>query len=277
LRFDSVVFADSASLAALSCFSRLKAERRAGRRSLVVARVDVAGASVIEAEGLATVRAVEDLETGGEAGKQPWRERVALVIRGFDPKHVMAPLGLLGVPPSGLDYFNTLRAALSVERGRDLFFFEERPHCLVPESLPLRLAGLGARLPPAIRVRSPRGYATFALRLVTGAGVPPIFGGLRDRWRLSRSLKTAFQEAADWDPQRALGPKLQPVLEPWTDGDSTELFALAAQLGQEAGLGSKKAFRRRMSRQAAATGNRTPIERYWLSLPGPAESDSMND
>ena len=275
MRFDSVVFADSASLAALSCFSRLKSERDAGRKSLLVPLVDSSGADSIRAHGLGEVRTCEELEADPDAASQAWRERLAVLIRRVGPKHVMAPLGLFGAPQA-MDYFKTLRAALSVDPGRDLLFFEERPHCLVPESVPLRLAGLGVRLPPAIQLRSARRYGTFALRLVTGLGVPPIFGTVRERSRLGRSLKASFKEAADWDPQRALGPKLQPVIEPWRDGDSGDLFSLAVDLGQEARLGSPKAFRRRMARHASGSGNRSPIERYWLSLPGPKDADPVS-
>ena len=276
MRFDSVVFADSASLAALSCFSRLTCEREAGRKSLVITLSDSSGAEVIAARGLATVRPLAEIEGGDDSALAPWRERVSVQIRRFNPRHVMAPLGLLGAPQA-IDYFKTLRAALSVDPGRDLLFFEERPHCLVPEALPLRLAGLGIRLPPAIELRSARRHAPFALRLTTGLGVPPIFGGLRDRYRLSQSLKTAFEDAAEWDPQRALGPKLQPVTEPWADRHTGELFALAAELGQGACLGSREAFKRRMARHASGTGSPTWVERYWLSLPGPTESDPIGD
>jgi hypothetical protein len=115
------------------------------------------------------------------------------------------------------------------------------------------------------------------VRLVTGLGVPPVFGGLGERSRLARSLRKAFKEAADWDPYRSLGPKLQPVAEPWSEADSDDLFALAAELGQETSLGSRKAFKRRMARHAAGAGSRTPIERYWLSLPGGSETDSIED
>ncbi len=270
------MFADSASLAALSCYSRLRSARDTGRKSLLVALVDSTGAEVIEARGLGAVRRFEEVEADPGASSQPWRERISVVIRRLGPRHVMVPLGLLGAPQA-IDYFKTLRSALSVDPGRDLLFFEERPHCLVAESVRLRLAGLGVRLPPASPLRSPRRYGFFALRLLTGLGVPPIFGGLRDRARLSASLRTSFREAALWDPQRALGPKLQPVIEPWRDGDSTDLFALAADLGLEERLGSKKAFGRRMARHAEGAGNRTPMERYWLSLPGEADADPISD
>jgi hypothetical protein len=276
LRFDSVVFADSASLAALSCFARLRSARDAGGKSLLLPLVDSSGAEAIRARGLGDVQRFEEFEDDPAAAAQPWRERLAVVIRRLGPRHVMAPLGLPG-SPQAIDYFKTLRSVLSVDPGRDLLFFEERPHCLVAESVRLRLAGLGVRLPPASQLRSPRHYGFFALRLLTGVGVPPIFGGLRERSRLSASLKASFRDAADWDPQRALGPKLQPVIEPWTDGDSTDLFALAAELGLEGRLGSRKAFRRRMARHAAGAGNRTPMERYWLSLPGETESDAVSD
>lgn len=269
--FDSVVFTDSASLAALSCFSRLSAERDAGRRCLILALVDTGGAEAISSRGLAEVRALSDLS----GSPQALRERVAVEIRRHDPRHVAAPLGLLGAEPS-VDYFTTLRAAMNVDKGRDLLFFEERPNCLVPEAVPLRLAALGVRLPPASDLRSPRRYGPFRLKLVLGL-VPPIFGTLGQRWRLSRSLRPAFRDALDWDPPKALGPKLQPVVELWREALSADLFELAGALGLATGLGSPKAFARRMVRHAASGGSRTPLERYWLSLPGAQEADPVSD
>ena len=271
--FDSVVFADSASVAALSCFSRLRSERDAGRKTLLLPLVDASGAGAIRERGLAEVSLLEGPDPKGPA--QAWREHFSVTIRGLGVAHVMAPLGLLAAPRV-VDYFGTLRAALSVDKGRDLLFFEERPECLVPEAVLLRLSGMGARLPPVSPLRSPRRYSSFSLRLLSGIGVPPIFGGFRERSRLRSSLKTAFREAADWDPQRALGPKLQPVIEPWPESASAEFFALAEVLGVESRFGTAKAFKRRMSRHAASSGSRTPIERYWLSLPGPVESDPIS-
>ena len=273
--FDSVVFADSARIAALSCFRRLKMERDSGRKSLILVLNDSGGAEVIEDQGLGSVRRFDDVEIEAGAVKtgSAWRERFALVVRRMGADHVMAPLGLLGAPQA-VDYFKTLRSALSIDKSRDLLFFEERPHCLVPEAVPLQLASKGVRLPPASQLRSPRRYGPFVLRLTSGLGVPPIFGGLAERSKLARGLKQAFREASDWDPQRALGPKLQPVVESWTEQDSIDLFALAAQLGVETSLGSRSAFKRRMARLAASAGSRLPIERYWLSLPTRPESDS---
>lgn len=274
MEFDSVVFADSACSAVLSCFARLKSDRDAGRRTLVVALVDASGSDVIQSTGLATVRPFN--EAGAAASPQPWRERLSVTIRGLGASHVMAPLGLLASPRL-IDYFSLLRAALNVDNGRDLLFFEERPECLVREAVLLRLSTLGIRLPPASHIRSPRRYGIFALRLITGLGVPPVFGGLRQRLRYARSMRTAFRDAVDWDPQRALGPKLQPVAVPWTETDSIALFILAAALGQDRRFGSARAFRRAMSRHAADAGSRTSVERYWLSLPGPLAHDPVHD
>jgi hypothetical protein len=278
LRFDSVVFADTAHLAALSCFSRLKGDRIAGRRTLLVTLGDSTGAEAIRDRGLGSVRRFEDVESEGDGMSRhlPWRERIALMVRRLGPTHVLAPLGLLGAPQS-VNYFDTIRGALSVDRGRDLLFFEERPHCLLPEALPICLAAKGVRLPPAVQLRSPRRHLTFALKMVTGIGVPPIFGRMAERVRLSRALKSAFREAADWDPHRALGPKLQPVVEAWRDDDTGELFALAAELGREECLGSPRSFKRRLTRHASSAGSRTPVERYWLSLPNTGESDSTGE
>jgi hypothetical protein len=277
VRFDSVVFADTAGLAALSCFSRLQAEKNAGRHTLLIPLVDTTGAGVIRDRGLAAVKGFEEVESEADGVRRelPWRERMAVVVRRLGPRHVLAPMGLLGAPQV-VDYFGALRSALSVDRGRDLLFFEERPHCLVPEALLLRFAAKGVRLPPASDLRAPRRYGIFLLRMVSGLGVPPIFGRLGERVRRSRELRAAFKEASDWDPHRALGPKVQPVVEAWRDHDAKELYALAAELGQEAGLGSLKSFRRRMVRHASSTGSRTPIERYWLSLPGD-DSDPGRD
>ncbi len=278
MRFDTVVFADRAWVAALSCLSRLKSERDAGRKALLISLVDSTGAEAIAERGLATARRFEEVEGDhdGSGPSKPWRERVSVVIRRLGPKHVMAPLGLLGAPQM-IDYFKTLRAALSVDPGRDLLFFEERPQCLVPESVLLRLAAMGVRVPPLSTLRASRRYAPFVVRLVTGLGVPPVFGGLGERSRLARSLRKAFKEAADWDPYRSLGPRLQPVAEPWREDDLDDVFALAAELGQETSLGSRKAFKRRMARHAAGAGSRTPIERYWLSLPGGSEIAPIED
>jgi len=277
LGFDSVVFADRASLAALSCLSRLRSEREAGRKTLIVALVDADGADAVSARGLASVQLFDAVEAAGEHAdpSAPWRERLSIVIRRLGVRHVMAPLGVLAAPQA-IDYFVALRAALHVDKGRDLLFFEERPYCLVPEAVPLRLSALGIRLPPVSVLRTPRGRTAFTLRLMTGL-TPPLFGGLGERWRLSRSLKQAFKEAAEWDPHRALGPKLQPATEPWRDADTAELFDLAGALGESARLGSAKAFKRRMARHAALSGSRVPIERYWLSLPGAPDSGPVSD
>ena len=275
MRFDSVVFADHAALAALSCFGRLRSASKARRKTLLVALVDPSGRDVIEARDLGVVRRFEELEEG-DASSQPWRERFSMVIRRLDPKHVIAPLGLMGATQA-LDYFKTLRSVVAVDPGRDLLFFEERPHCLVAEAVRLRLASLGVRLPPASVLRSPHRYGAFAARLVTGVGVPPFFGGLRERTRLSSQLKPFFKDAADWDPQRALGPKLQPFIEPWGEDDSAGLFALAAELGLDERLGSREAFQRQMLQHAAGAGNTAPMERYWLSLPSPEVGDPISD
>ncbi len=267
MKFDSIVFADRAATAALSCLSRLASARDAGQTALILPLGDAQGSAVIEARGLGQVRRVDEVELENDLrSDQPWRERIAVLVRRFGPTHVMAPIGLLGAAQS-IDYFSVLRTALTVDKGRDLLFFEERPQCFVREAVGIRLAGLGARLPPATVLRSGRKYATFAIRLVTGFGIPPIFGGIKDRWRLSKVVRPVFADAREWDPLRALGPKLQPVFEAWREKDTDELFALAAGLGESGGFGSRKAFRRRLAGHAASAGKRAPFERYWLSLP----------
>lgn len=274
MKFDSVVFADSASLAALSCLARLRSEREAGRSTVIVCLKNPAGAAAIAQRGLAQVFAFDHFDD--TVITQGWIERFSLTIRRLEARHVLAPLGLFGVAHS-VDYFAHLRSALNVDKGRDLLFFEERPQALVPEAAMLRLSELGVRLPPASRFEAPRRYGAMALRLMTGVGVPPVYGSFRERSRLSASLKPRFAEAADWDPLRALGPKLQPITQAWTDDDTRELFELAEALGESRAFGAVKSFRRRMSRHAATSGSRTPIERCWLSLPGELVPDPVRD
>ena len=275
--FDSVLFADTAATAALSCFSRLATGRDSGQRALIVALCDAHGADAIRACGLAEVRLFDEVEReNGLGSAEPWRERLSVLVRKLGATHVLAPLGLLGASQS-IDYFPLLRAALRVDKARDLLFFEERPQCLVPELLMIRLAALGARLPPATVLRSGRRYLPFALRLVTGLGIPPIFGGAKERFRLGRSVRPAFKDAQEWDAQRALGPKVQPVSEGWREQDAAEFFALSAELGESARMGSSKVFKRRLARHAATAGKRMPIERCWLSLPSAEPVDSASE
>jgi len=274
--FDSLVFADTAVEAALSCFGRLKAEKAAGRRSLIVTLVDGDGAESIARRGLGTVARFEEIApAAGPGNPQALRERLSMVIRQIGPRHVLAPIGLLGTSRS-IDYFGLLRAAMSVHKGRDLLFFEERPHCLVAEAIMLRLSFLGARLPPASELRSPRRHLAFTLRLLVGF-TPPLFGGARERFRVARAQRTAFREAADWDPHKALGPRLQPVMEPFPTEDADDIFAFAGELGCATAMGPPNSFKRRMLRHAASGGSRTPIERYWLSLPGGDEADPVGE
>ena len=272
MKFDTVVLADTASTAALSCLSRLVADREAGRRTLIAALVDTRGKDAIEGRRLAEVLKFADVEARLSLDStRPWTERSIVLVRKVGAKHVLAPLGLMGAA-SSIDYFDVLRDAFSIDKGRDLMFFEELPECLVPEAVPLRLASIGARLPPASVLKASRDYIPFAARLITGISIPPIFGGIRERWGLSRSMRDSFKDVREWDPFKALGPRVQPVSDPRPEGDVSEMLTLAAELGDEARLGSPKALRRRLTSHAVSAGRRTPIERYWLSLPESEES-----
>jgi len=278
LRFETVVFADTTNLAALSCFERLRMEREAGRQTLVVSLLDNSGAEILARRGLAEARPFGEVasEDTAERAHASWRERIAVMVKRLGPRHVLAPLGLFGAPQS-IDFFAVLRAALSVHSGRDLLFFEERPHCLLPEAVSLRLAGKGVRLPPVSFLKAPRGYPKFLLRMTAGWGVPPCFGGLKARIAAARAAKGLFREAADWDPHKALGPKLQPVVENWREGAPEAFLELAAELGIDSELAPLRSLRRRMARHALSSGSPTPLERYWLSLPDPNEGDAVGE
>ncbi len=160
--------------------------------------------------------------------------------------------------------------AVPPKPGRNVFFYEERPEALVPGAVRLRLAELGARLPPAaVGVAREGSLPRFLYRYNTVPQRRVAPGGISERLACTRLAARAWMQARVWQPQRAFGPRLQPVLQPVV-GDS--LAAIRDMLHAEAErrrapAASAHRLLAFASDYARRLGGRDHLERYWLLLP----------
>jgi hypothetical protein len=276
----------------LGCPARLLSEAQSGRRTLVLALFGAAGAETAASEALRELGA--DYAAGGlpsarERGskppsyaqgstRSPRDEEVALAatrlltdaVPRIQPKHVYAPLGLGRSLDHQLAYEAALRAFAS-EAGRNLFLFEERPEAFVPGAVRTRLALLGVRLAPG------------AAKLAEGAGV------VRHVWRSAESERLRGEStgigarlsarmetwrrhrlAAPWNPLRALGPRLHPVVHRADEDARERAQAAAERLLPVDARGRRRAAQRWSARAAALAkelGGVPHAERLWLFLP----------
>ena len=167
-------------------------------------------------------------------------------------RHVYLPLGVGGHVDHRLAHEASARA-FHTEAGRDVFFYEERPYALVPGAVRLRLAQLGVRLPPAAAGAARE--ASLPEFLFRFAGAPHLRAHAPAWWERVACAGLAageWRRVWGWRPERAFGPRLQPVVHQGrpdaacgVDGAS----ALASLCGAGEGLGAGRA------------------ERYWLLLP----------
>ena len=180
-------------------------------------------------------------------------------------RQVYAPLGVGGHPDRRIAH-QAARAAFRSGGGRDVFFYEERPESLIRGAVRVRLAQIGARLPPAAADAADRApLLPFLLRFHVGLASRGEIKGSRDRLRSLPVAARFWREGRSWQPQRARGPRLQPVVwEPQGDalpgvaaGHDAHTDALAAAYGRRLHAGAH-------------------AERYWLLLP-PLAGDGWED
>jgi LmbE family N-acetylglucosaminyl deacetylase len=184
-------------------------------------------------------------------------------------RQVYVPLGVGG----HIDHRLVHEAALQVltdEPGRNLFLYEERPEAFAPGAVRVRLGLLGARLPPAA-TESAEG-ASLARYLLRVQSAPAWRGDLKgwgDRFSTFGAAAGEWRSSRVWNPQKAFGPRLQPVVHA-ADGPAAEA---ARQLWSKL-RSSEAAPKRRAERWRAATqaytrklGGEELAERYWLVLP----------
>lgn len=180
-------------------------------------------------------------------------------------RQIYAPLGVGGHPDRRLAH-QAARASFRSGGGRDVFFYEERPESLIRGAVRVRLAQIGARLPPAAVDAADRApLVPFLLRFHVGPASRGEIEGGRERL-LSLPVAARFwREGRSWQPQRARGPRLQPIVwepegESWPRlpaADDPRTDALAAAYGRRLRAGAR-------------------AERYWLLLP-PLAGDGWED
>jgi LmbE family N-acetylglucosaminyl deacetylase len=280
-RYDSLFVGPHGDDVALACPARLLAEAESGHRALVLALfepVGAGGAAAQAARELGADYAAAGLGGLGEATGEATGEAEALeaarllseIGPRIQPLHVYAPLGLGGSTAHRLAYEASLRAFAS-EAGRNLFLYEERPEAFVPGAVRTRLALLGARLPPGA-ARSAE--SAFLLRHLWRAGEPARLRG--DRPGLGARLRarsldwTRHRQAAPWNPLRALGPRLHPVVHVADEDARTRAQAVATLLLPKDRKGRARAaqrFGRRADGLAKKLGGVYHAERFWLVLP----------
>ena len=268
---------------ALSCAARLMADRAAGAAILVVTPFGSAARPAEEA--LATLGAeARDLalpraETRdpfyasfrsrayGEApGDAIWVSRIAdalaEIARRFRPTEVYAPLGVGGHIDHRLCHEAALRVFEGTD-GRNLFFYEERPEALVRGAVRIRLAGLGAQLPPgAAEAADSTGLGLFLLRFHLAPRARGEMAGWTEALRSAGAAAREWRGARRWRPLRAYGPRLQPLVQRADPAHLAQVRALARVPIERA-----KRLDRLALAYARGLGDPEHAERYWLLLP----------
>jgi hypothetical protein len=280
--YDTVYVSPHARDAAASCFERMTAEAGRGRRVLVVI--------VFTTEPGATGCDADVLDLGLAAA--PLRDPAYRSLRGvlFDrvpadaeaveraawafnevghrtrAKRVYLPLAAGG----HADHVVAHDAALRVFHGgagRDVYFYEDRPYALVPGAVRLRLGQVGVQLPPeAVRVARGPGALRLALALPGAPHVREHARGPVERLACGLRAVRAGLEARGWQPQRAFGPRLQPIIH-----DAAGPSAAPGGADRDALCGASVPT---VSWAAAYThrlGVPAGSERYWLLLPSRAD------
>jgi LmbE family N-acetylglucosaminyl deacetylase len=159
-----------------------------------------------------------------------------------------------------------LRAFHAAE-GRNLFLYEERPEACTPGAVRVRLGELGARLPPVVR-----GVARRAgpLRYALGFPFAPLVRG--DAPRRTERIDAAIHalnrwwRSRGWNPARAFGPLLQPVLQDTPPESREEVMRLRLDALAPRPIDTRR-YATLEGRYETILGG-PASERYWLMLPG---------
>lgn len=279
-RYDTLFIAPHGDDVGLACPGRLLSESESGRRALVLALYapvedDSAPARSLRALGADYVAAglapAPDRVTGEQDDALAEAAHLLTEIGPrVQPMHVYAPLGLGGAPDHQLTFEASLRA-FGGEAGRNLFLYEERPEAFVPGAVRTRLALLGARLPPGAAKAPERASL---LRHLWRVGEPQRLRGeprsLGARLAARVEAWRRLRLAAPWNPQRALGPRLHPIVHV-CDGDTRDRAQAAAHLllpkDRKGRSRAAERFNSRASGQAKRLGAVYHAERFWLVLP----------
>ena len=291
-RYDSLFIAPHGDDVVLGCPGRVLSEVEKGRRVLVLALFEPSGGDTPAAKasrelgadaaaaGLPAARArrAERAPSSRVTERGPEDEDAALEAARFltevGPRvgavHVYAPLGLAASVDHLLTYEAAVRA-FATESGRNLFLYEERPEAFVPGAVRTRLALMGARLPPgAARSARASGLLRHLWRATEPSRLRGEAEGVGSRLRALADARRRLRDARPWNPLRAFGPRLQPVLQMGDEGTRARAEEIALALLPRDASGRPRAARRFNARAAAlskALGGVYHAERFWLFLP----------
>ncbi len=291
-RYDCLFVAPHGDDVALGCPARLQYECERGRRVLVVALFEPIGTNTPAAQAVrrlgasyvaaglpaARDRRAQSAPATRVTERGPEDEDIAFesarLLAEIGPStqaiHIYAPLGL----GNSVDHLLTYEAAVrafATESGRNLFLYEERPEAFVPGAVRTRLALLGARLPPGA-ARTPE--RVLMMRHLWRVNEPPALRGagetLGDRLRAIAEARRRFRLARAWNPQRAFGPRLQPIVYAADEEARDRARVVVAALLPKDDRGRPRAARRFDACAALAAkklGGVYHAERFWLFLP----------
>ena len=287
-RYDCLYVAPDTAHAVLSCSGRIASETGRGLRVLVVSLFgpgpeDAAppsaaclgriGVDFFQA-GLPGARERSTLygsyvacAFGREPGDDACLDQAAHILDGvarrIRARHVYVPLAVGGHVDHRLAHEAAVRT-FEPEAERDVLLYEDRPAAFVPGAVRIRLAHLGARLPPAAPVAARSNLLRFLFRLQTAPHLRPRLRGVGERLRCASHALREWKAARAWDPRRALGLRLQPILQ---DGDTGGPAVLRDLLGDDARFGSHERLAALAAQYAKGLGGGPNAERYWLLLP----------
>jgi hypothetical protein len=194
-------------------------------------------------------------------------EALGKIAHQSQAKHVYLPLGVGGHVDHLLVHEAGSQVVLEAP-GREILFYEDRPYAFLPGSVWIRLAQLGARLPPAAHLSLGSGIVQYLLRFQFAAYLRLHAAGPVDRFRSGRAALQHWRSARGWHPRRAGGLRLQPV----EHSLDTEALTLARTILQQQAM--RRSFcttppQRSPKRTVALPRlkRREESERYWLRLP----------
>jgi LmbE family N-acetylglucosaminyl deacetylase len=291
-RYESLFIAPHGDDVAFGCPARVLGEAERGRRVLVMALFEPVGGDTPAAKAVrelgadyaaaglpaAPDRRARRAPASVGADARPDDEDVALeaarLLTEIGPRtqavHVFAPLGL----GASIDHRLTYEAAVgafATEAGRNLFLYEERPEAFVPGAVRTRLALLGARLPPgAVKAAERAGLLRHLWRTNEPDRLRGKSRGIGGRLSALVAAWGRFRLARPWNPARAYGPRLQPIVHVADADAQARAEAIVDLLLPKDRRGRPRAARRFNARAAATArklGGVYHAERFWLFLP----------
>jgi LmbE family N-acetylglucosaminyl deacetylase len=301
-RYDALYLSPHADDAALSVPGRIRSERDKGQSVVVVALF----ASEAHSTAEALARHGVDLALAGlppatirRGAGAPFRsvgfertaedhyvlEQAVRILADIGPRlrarQVYVPLGVGGHIDHRLTHEAAMRA-FGHEPGRNVFLYEERPEAFSPGAVRVRLGLVGARLPPgAAHAAQSAGLASYLLRFHLAPTARGDLQGWADRFGSFGPAASEWRSARAWNPQKAFGPRLQPVVAPGGE----ETLAVAQELWSALlppavpRLRSPQRFKAAAAAYAQRLGASEYAERYWLVLPsihGAAEASLVD-